>query len=105
MKDAADGRSRRSRLTTKGVAVLDEMLVAIGEFYEASLAGLSPEEQLALYRLLDRLKDGLAALGVEEDAAQAEGPEQRKSSGPNHPQPPSARGRNACSAGSCETSL
>ena len=73
MKDAADGRSRRSRLTAKGVAVWDEMLVAIGEFYEASLAGLSPEEQLALYRLLDRLKDGLAALGVEEDAAQAEG--------------------------------
>ncbi len=73
VKDAADGRSRRSRLTAKGVAVWDQMLVAIGEFYEASLAGLSPEEQLVLYRLLDRLKDGLAALGVEDDAAQAEG--------------------------------
>lgn len=73
VKDAADGRSRRSRLTPKGVVVWDSMLVAIGEFYEASLAGLTPEEQLTLYRLLDRLKDGLAALGVDDDAAQADG--------------------------------
>jgi DNA-binding MarR family transcriptional regulator len=73
VKDAADGRSRRSRLTPKGVAVWDEMLVAIGDFYEAALAGLTAEEQLMLYRLLDRLKDGLAALGIDDDAAQVEG--------------------------------
>lgn len=73
VKDAADGRSRRSRLTPKGVAIWDEMLVAIGDFYEASLAGLTAEEQLMLYRLLDRLKDGLAALGIDDDAAQADG--------------------------------
>lgn len=66
-KDAADGRARRSRLTAKGIAVWSDMLVAIGNFYETALADFSSEEQLMLYRLLDRLKDGLGALNAGDD--------------------------------------
>lgn len=73
IKDAADGRARRSRLTPKGVAVWDDMLLAIGDFYEAALSDFTDAEQLLLYRLLDRLKDGLGALTVgEDDGAAAE---------------------------------
>ncbi|WP_439572051.1 MarR family winged helix-turn-helix transcriptional regulator [Phreatobacter sp.] len=67
VKDAADGRSRRSRLTPKGIVVWDSMLVAIGDFYEAALKDFTADEQLMLYRLLDRLKDGLSALTAGED--------------------------------------
>ncbi|MBL8567759.1 MAG: MarR family transcriptional regulator [Phreatobacter sp.] len=70
IKDAADGRARRSRLTVKGTGVWNDMLVAIGDFYEAALADFRDEEQLMLYRLLDRLKDGLGSLsGGEDDTA------------------------------------
>lgn len=71
IKDAADGRARRSRLTVKGIAIWDNMLVAISDFYEAALADFTNEEQLLLYRMLDRLKDGLGALNPgDDDAAQ-----------------------------------
>lgn len=72
VKDAADGRARRSRLTVKGTAIWDEMLVAIGDFYEAALVDFTAEEQLLLYRLLDRLKDGLGLLTAGEDEAAAQ---------------------------------
>jgi len=67
IKDAADGRSRRSHLTAKGIDVWDRMQGPIGEFYGASLSALTPEEQLQLYRLLDRLRDGLASIGGDDD--------------------------------------
>ena len=67
VKDAADGRSRRSQLTTKGIEVWDNMQRPIGDFYTAALSGLTPEEQLQLYRLLDRLRDGLAGLGGDDE--------------------------------------
>ncbi len=74
VKDASDGRARRSRLTEQGTVIWDNMLVAIGEFYETALSGFSDEEQFLLYRLLDRLKDGLGALTTGDDdlAAQPE---------------------------------
>lgn len=62
VSDPADRRSRRVRLTTPGQVEWTRMLVEIGGFYDASLAGLSADEMLQLYRLLDRLKDGLAAM-------------------------------------------
>jgi DNA-binding MarR family transcriptional regulator len=60
--DPTDRRSRRVRLTALGQAEWTRMLVEIGGFYDAALAGLSADEMLLLYRLLDRLKDGLAAM-------------------------------------------
>ncbi|KAF0125289.1 MAG: badR [Xanthobacteraceae bacterium] len=72
IKDAADGRSRRSHLTPKGIDVWDRMQEPIGEFYEASLSALTPEEQLQLYRLLDRLRNGLASLGGDDEKAAAD---------------------------------
>lgn len=72
IKDAADGRSRRSHLTAKGIDVWDRMQGPIGEFYEAALSPLTPEEQLQLYRLLDRLRDGLASLGGDDEKSAAD---------------------------------
>jgi MarR family transcriptional regulator, organic hydroperoxide resistance regulator len=66
VKDASDGRARLSRLTPLGIEVWNRMLVAIGGFYEASLQDFTAEEQALLYRLLDRLKDGLSALSAED---------------------------------------
>ena len=59
VKDPADGRSRRIRMTGPGDAIWARMLVRIDAFYNRSLAGFSAEEKLLLYRLLDRLKAGL----------------------------------------------
>jgi DNA-binding MarR family transcriptional regulator len=67
IKDAADGRSRRSHLTPKGIEVWDRMQEPIGDFYGAALAPLTEDEQVLLYRLLDRLRDGLASLGGDDD--------------------------------------
>jgi DNA-binding MarR family transcriptional regulator len=67
IKDAADGRSRRSHLTPKGIEVWDRMQEPIGDFYGAALAPLTEDEQVLLYRLLDRLRDGLASLGGGDD--------------------------------------
>lgn len=62
MKVEGDARLRRRRLTREGIEAWNSMLVPINLFYQAALADLSAEEQLGLYRLLDRLKDSMAAL-------------------------------------------
>jgi DNA-binding MarR family transcriptional regulator len=59
-KDKDDGRSRRIRLTRKGTTAWTGMLEPIEAFYNASLARFSHDEQITLYRLLDRLKTSLA---------------------------------------------
>ncbi len=60
VKDSVDGRSRRIRLTAVGKSVWTAMQTPIEAFYGAALADLSADEQVMLYRLLDRLKTGLA---------------------------------------------
>lgn len=62
VRDPADGRNRRIRLTTIGRQIWIEMQVPIKEFYFASLADFSSEECLQLFRLLDRLKQGMDRL-------------------------------------------
>lgn len=62
VRDEADGRSRRIRLTREGDALWERMLPSIASFYEAALVGFSLEDRVALYRLLDRLKEGLNVL-------------------------------------------
>jgi DNA-binding MarR family transcriptional regulator len=59
-KDKDDGRNRRIRLTRKGTSAWTGMLEPIKAFYTASLVGFSDDEQITLYRLLDRLKTSLA---------------------------------------------
>jgi MarR family transcriptional regulator, organic hydroperoxide resistance regulator len=72
VQDLEDRRSRRIRLTDLGQAEWGRMLVEIGDFYETSLAGLSSEELLLLYRLLDRLRAGLVAMASEENGREEE---------------------------------
>jgi DNA-binding MarR family transcriptional regulator len=60
VKDKDDGRSRRIRLTGEGKSTWAHMQEPIEAFYAASLADFSRDDQLALYRLLDRLKTSLA---------------------------------------------
>ncbi|MDR3468621.1 MAG: MarR family transcriptional regulator [Xanthobacteraceae bacterium] len=60
IKDREDGRSRRIRLTATGRSVWTAMQKPIEAFYTAALADFSPDERTILYRLLDRLKTGLA---------------------------------------------
>jgi len=62
VRDEADGRSRRIRMTREGDQVWERMLPSIASFYEAALVGFSLEDRVALYRLLDRLKEGLNGL-------------------------------------------
>ncbi len=61
-KDKDDGRSRRIRLTRKGTTTWTGMLEPIEAFYTASLTGFSHDEQVMLYRLLDRLKTSLTKI-------------------------------------------
>ena len=58
--DGVDARSRRIRMTPKGVEIWREMRAPIENFYVASLKSFSTEEQTMLYRLLDRLKTSLS---------------------------------------------
>ncbi|MFC0219441.1 DNA-binding MarR family transcriptional regulator [Pseudochelatococcus lubricantis] len=62
IKDAEDGRSRRIVLTTAGDLAWSEMQIAIDAFYREALEGLDLDEQVVLYRLLDRLKARLNTL-------------------------------------------
>ncbi|WP_445503470.1 MarR family winged helix-turn-helix transcriptional regulator [Microvirga sp. G4-2] len=62
VKDPEDGRSRLIRLTTKGEKIWAQMLNSIKAFYEAALDGFSLEDQILLYRLLDRMKDKLSTV-------------------------------------------
>jgi DNA-binding MarR family transcriptional regulator len=59
---AEDGRVRRIRLTPRGVETWARMLINIKGYYESALEGITTEETLTLYRLLDRLKSRLASL-------------------------------------------
>lgn len=59
VRSAADGRTRLVRLSDEGQRVWQQMHVKIEAFYAGALGELSDEEQLLLYRLLDRLKSGL----------------------------------------------
>lgn len=62
VRDPDDGRSRRIKLTVMGEKVWARMLRSIEVFYEAALGDFSLEDQVTLYRLLDRLKDKLSRL-------------------------------------------
>ena len=62
IKDKDDGRSRRIRLTRKGATTWTGMMEPIEAFYAAALTGFNHEEQITLYRLLDRLKTSLASI-------------------------------------------
>jgi Transcriptional regulators len=59
VKDKDDGRSRRIRLTSTGMSTWAGMQEPIEAFYSAALTTFSQEDQVALYRLLDRLKTAL----------------------------------------------
>ena len=58
-KDKDDGRSRRIRLTAEGMSTWIRMLEPIEAFYAAALTTFSQDDQVMLYRLLDRLKTAL----------------------------------------------
>ncbi len=58
--DPQDGRIRRIRLTLKGNAVWRKLQEPIEAFYAAALKPFDHDEQIMLYRLLDRLKSSLA---------------------------------------------
>lgn len=61
-RDPTDGRSRRILLTAAGRRIWLHMHQEIERFYAEALRDFSLSDQVALYRLLDRLKLGLSAL-------------------------------------------
>jgi DNA-binding MarR family transcriptional regulator len=65
-RSAGDGRLRHIRLTERGGRTWTAMQASIRDYYAGALAGFSLEESVALFRLLDRLRDGLAAIGADE---------------------------------------
>ncbi len=58
-KDEDDARSRRIRLAPQGRAVWAAMQSPIESFFGAALSDFALDEQVALYKLLDRLKTKL----------------------------------------------
>jgi DNA-binding MarR family transcriptional regulator len=62
VRDKEDGRSRRIRLTAKGTSTWADMQEPIEAFYSSALTTFSQEDQMALYRLLDRLKTALTKI-------------------------------------------
>ena len=62
VRAAGDGRLRHVRLTPEGDRVWSDMLASIRKYYEDALMGFSTEECLLLFRLLDRLRDGLGRI-------------------------------------------
>jgi DNA-binding MarR family transcriptional regulator len=60
IKDKDDGRSKRIRLTGEGKSTWTRMQEPIEAFYSAALSTFSHEDQVALYRLLDRLTTTLS---------------------------------------------
>jgi DNA-binding MarR family transcriptional regulator len=65
VRDPDDGRARLVRLAPEGERVWSKMQDAINTFYGDALKDFSEEEQVQLFRLLDRLKVNLHALGSE----------------------------------------
>jgi DNA-binding MarR family transcriptional regulator len=63
-----DGRLRHVRLTAAGEAQWTEMLGSIRRYYAEALEGFSTEECVALFRLLDRLRDSLGRIAGPADA-------------------------------------
>ena len=59
VKDKDDGRSRRIHLTSTGTSIWAGMQEPIEAFYSAALTTFSQDDQVTLYRLLDRLKTAL----------------------------------------------
>ena len=59
---AGDGRLRHVRLTPEGDRIWSAMLASIRRYYDDALVGFSTEECLLLFRLLDRLRDGLGRI-------------------------------------------
>jgi MarR family transcriptional regulator, organic hydroperoxide resistance regulator len=62
IKDPGDGRNRLLRMTKEGEHIWSEMQEPIERFYHQALAGMNVDDQLQLFRLLDRLKTGLHKL-------------------------------------------
>ena len=62
VKDPDDGRSRLICLSAEGNRVWNAMQQPIETFYDGALTGLTDAEQVVLYQLLDRLKNGLEAV-------------------------------------------
>ena len=60
VKDKDDGRSRLVRLTGEGNKIWTRMQEPIEAFYTAALNTFSHDDQVSLYRLLDRLKTTLS---------------------------------------------
>ncbi|MCA0423002.1 MAG: MarR family transcriptional regulator [Proteobacteria bacterium] len=61
VRDVADGRSRRVRLTESGIANWTAMQAPIAAFYAASLNHLTGADQSEFATLLERLRKGLDA--------------------------------------------
>lgn len=59
VKDPTDGRNRRIELTVLGRKTWSKILDSISSFYSESLLDFTMDEQIMLYRLLDRLKHKL----------------------------------------------
>lgn len=59
IKDPEDGRSRLIRLTEEGNRTWEAMQEPIEAFYSGSLVNFSEAEEVQLYQLLDRLRNGL----------------------------------------------
>jgi MarR family transcriptional regulator, organic hydroperoxide resistance regulator len=62
VRAVGDGRLRHVRLTPEGDRIWSDMLVSIRRYYKDTLADFSTEECLLLFRLLDRLRDGLGRI-------------------------------------------
>ena len=61
-RDTRDGRLRHVRLTAQGERTWADMQVSIRAYYADALSDFSSAECLQLFRLLDRLRDGLTRL-------------------------------------------
>jgi len=59
---AGDGRLRHIRLTSQGVDTWRAMQDSIRTYYDTALSGFPTEDVVQLFRLLDRLKTGLARI-------------------------------------------
>lgn len=66
VRAAGDGRLRHVRLTPEGDRVWSDMRNSIRKYYEEALMGFSTEDCVAMFGLLDRLRDGLGRIATPE---------------------------------------